>query len=130
MAERTTTLNQLVLNSIEQYGDRTCFQYKRNRRFEAISYRQFFELVLRLVRFFQDKGVAHGERVAILASNSLEWMVSYVAGLLAGGIVVPLPVALAPNLLRFILRDAGVRLLVLQRASELTSMATCAVSIA
>jgi len=112
MNEQAQNLNQALLAAMDTYGRRTCFQVKRGRRYQDISYRRFQTLALRLASFFRHYGLADGERVAIIADNCLEWMVAYVACLLSGGVTVPVPTSLTPDMLCFILQDSGSRLVV------------------
>jgi fatty-acyl-CoA synthase len=54
-------------------------------------------------------GVRPGDRVGILAGNSLQWCQLTIAILKAGAVVVPLNVRLAPDEVRHIVADAGCR---------------------
>ena len=112
MSEPAPNLNHALLAAIDTYAERTCFQVKRGRGYQSVSYRQFQTLAFRLASFFCRYGLSEGERVAIIADNCLEWMVAYVACLLPGGVAVPLPTSLSPDMLSFVLRDSGARLAV------------------
>ncbi len=112
MNEQIQNLNQALLAAMDTYAERTCFRVKRGSRYQDVSYRRFQKLTFRLASFFRDYGLSQGERVAIIADNCLEWIVAYVACLLSGGIAVPLSTSLAPDMLCFILQDAGARLVV------------------
>jgi long-chain acyl-CoA synthetase len=114
MGEQVQNLNQALLGAMDIYANRRCFQLKQGGRYQSISYRRFQTLTLRLVSFFGDRGLANGERVVIIADNCLEWMVAYVACLLSGGVAVPVPTSLAPEMLRFILRDSAASMVVVQ----------------
>jgi len=57
-------------------------------------------------------GLNKGDRVAILANNRLEFLEIYFAAMKSGIILVPLGTKLTPNELEYILRDAGVRVLI------------------
>ncbi|UCC88866.1 MAG: AMP-binding protein [Anaerolineales bacterium] len=114
MNEQYQNLNQALLATMDTFDSRPCFQIRRGDRYQGTSYRRFKALTLRLAGFFRDSGVARGERVAIIGDNCLEWMLAYAACLLTGGVAVPLPTSLAPDMLCFILQDSGARLAVLQ----------------
>jgi long-chain acyl-CoA synthetase len=120
-SERAKNLNQVLLAAMDAYAGQTCFQVKRDRRhYQNISYRRFQTLAFRLTSFLRRQGIS---RVAIVADNCLEWMIAYVACLLSGGAVVPLRTSLAPDTLRFILRDSSVRLVVLKDAEHVQTIA-------
>jgi len=114
MNEQTKNLNQALLTAMETYAEQTCFQAKQSGYYHNISYQQFQTLTFRMARFFSNRGIVNGERVAIVATNSPVWMAAYMACLLSGGIVVPLHISLSPATLHFILQDSGARLAMLQ----------------
>jgi long-chain acyl-CoA synthetase len=60
----------------------------------------------------QRRGIGSGDRVAILAQNRWEWIVSYHGVLKAGAVVNPLNVMLAPEEIMFVLNDSGVSALI------------------
>ena len=110
---QTQNLNQAILAAVEMYAPRVCLKYKSGEQFRNITYRQIGALSLYMARFLQQRGVANGERIAIVMSNSLEWLVLYLGTLLAGGVAVPLHPSIAPDTLRFVLQDSGACLVAL-----------------
>ncbi len=120
MYEQAQNLNQVLLGAMDAYTGRTCFQIRRGRRYQEVSYRRFQALLFRLTNFFRQQGIS---RVALATDNCLEWMVAYVACMLAGGSVVPLRTSLAPGTLQFILKESGARLVVLQDPAHLEAIA-------
>jgi len=117
--ELATNLNRVLLTAMDTYADRMCLQIKRSGRYLDISYRAFQALTFRLISFFRRQGIS---RVAIVADNCLEWMVAYVACLLSGGVVVPLRTSLAPDTLRFVLRDSGASLAVMNSKEDVEAL--------
>lgn len=69
-------------------------------------------------------GVGKGDRVALLAPNSIRWVAADLAILAEGAIVVPLYARQAPNELVQMMKDAGVRLVVC--ADDALAGAVCA----
>nr|HMQ51186.1 AMP-binding protein [Anaerolineae bacterium] len=105
MSDPQPTINQSLLMTIRTYAAQPCFEIKKRGRYNGVSYRDFEARMLRMVRYLHSYGVSHGERVALVANNSGDWMATCVAGLFAGGVVVPLrPSLAAPSLLK-ILQD-------------------------
>ena len=114
MNDRFDNLNQALLAAVDDYAERTCFHVSRGKRFQAITYERFRRYTFRLTHFFLENGIGNGERIAIIADNPLEWMVVYVAGLLAGGVVVPLRAWLPLERLQAMLKESGAHLAVIQ----------------
>lgn len=113
MNEQAKNLNQVLLAAMDTYAERICFQVKRGKGYRHISYQRFQEMTFRMARFLHGQNISNGERVAIATPNCLEWMVVYMATLLAGGVAVPLRTSVAPDRFRFTLQDSGARMLVL-----------------
>lgn len=114
MDQEIKNLNQALLRAMETYARRTCFWVKRGTRFQGTSYQHFRTLTFRLAHFFRRQQIADGERVAIIAGKSVEWMVAYMASLLSGGGVVPVRHFLPPEQIHFRLQDSAARLVVVQ----------------
>jgi long-chain acyl-CoA synthetase len=79
------------------------------------TYRQLRQASCRMATALQQTGVDAGDRVALLASNSLFWTASYLAILKLGAVCVPLSTFLTPSGLWELIDLAGCRTLCLQR---------------
>jgi len=124
MSNKALNLNQILLAAMDRFAGRTCFLIRQGRYYQHISYHRFQRMALRLAKTFLDYGINKGERIAIAADNSLEWMVAYVAALLAGGVAVPLRVTLAPDTLLHILKDSAASLVILQDVQAIKIIST------
>ena len=78
----------------QKYGDHTLFAFERNRNDYEISYNEFYEYTNAVTRALIHFGLA-GKRVAIIGENSPEWIVTYLSTITAGGVAVPIDVALS-----------------------------------
>ena len=67
---------------------------------EELGYRDLFALVEEAAERISGAGVRPGGRVALLGSNTVEWVVAFLAGLRLGAVVVPLNTRLGPLELR------------------------------
>jgi fatty-acyl-CoA synthase len=72
-----------------------------------LTYRELDERVTRLANALAERGVGVGDRVAVLALNSIEVIESYLASVRLGAIGVPLNFRLTPAELGFLLADSG-----------------------
>lgn len=77
-------MHHYVKEAASQYPDKPALIFVDSK----ISYRQFYQDVLRLAHALQDLGVKKGDRVAIFMPNCPQAVISYYAVLHAGGIVV------------------------------------------
>jgi long-chain acyl-CoA synthetase len=73
-----------LLDDVRHWGDRVHLVRGEQR----VTYDDLLELVPRAAAVLGDHGVGPGDRVMLLAFNSVEWIVGYWATLAAGGVVV------------------------------------------
>ena len=112
MSDQAQTLSQALLEAMDNYANQICFRIKQGQRYQDVSYRRFRTLVYRLSDFYLSYGLTEGDRVVLIADNCLEWLVAYVACLVAGGAIVPVPPSLTSEMMCAILKDVGARLVI------------------
>lgn len=118
MNEKVRNINESFLQAMDKYPGRVCFKVKRNGRYQDITYRDFQRLTFSMIDFYRRQDLSVGDRVAIMVENSPEWMVSYVASLLSGVVVVPLNPLFPPDVLRFAIQHSGARMAVFQSREQ------------
>ena len=101
------------------------------RRFDAessqwmdINWQQLANNVCRWQSALAQENLKPGERVALNLRNSVDWVSFDLAAMGLGLVVVPLYPDDRPDNISYILEDAGVRLLLLQSASQWNKLAT------
>lgn len=83
---------------------------------EDISYSELCERTESLSRFMQDRGLGHGDRVALLGENSPNWAIAYLAITTMGCVVVPiLPEFRAPEIHHIVLHSQARAMFVSER---------------
>ena len=94
---------------------------------ERFTYRQLDARATRVAAFLRDRlGLVKGDRVALLASNRVEYVDLIFAAAKAGLVLVPLGTRLTPHELAFIVRNADVSALVYGGEFAETVAALCA----
>ena len=106
---RFSNLRELI-GALPRGADKPAIIALQKEGIDLWSYRKLSDHVVRLAAGLADAGLCRGERVAILAGNSPEWVVACLAVIQTGGVAVPLDAQLAANALNQALRDSGVRL--------------------
>src|ERR1700746_1002120 len=79
------------------------------------TYAEFGNRVARLAGALRAAGVKAGDRVAFLSLNCHRLLEAYFGVLEAGAVLLPLNFRLAPRELAYILNDAGVKVLFLEK---------------
>jgi len=92
--------------------------YKRDGRWNAISSDELLRRAGRIAAGLYALGVRRGDRVAILSESRAEWTLTDAGCLFAGAIDVPIYPTLTPSQVRYILKDSGARVLVVQNEEK------------
>ncbi len=79
---------------------------------EQLSYRQLHDWSGRLARRLADDGVKPGDRVGVLAPNTMQWPVAALAIMKAGAVLVPFNARLKAAEVRKIADDAGLSVMI------------------
>ena len=96
--------HRLLLPAIDTFADRTAF-YDGD---YAGTYAQHGDRVFRLCHALRHElGLAPGDRFAVMAANSHEYLELYHAAFLGAGVINPLNLRLAGKELDYIVRDSG-----------------------
>ena len=78
---------------------------------ETMSYGELEDLAGRVAAWLLSRGIAAGDRVAILADNDATWIAGYLGILRIGAVAVPLDTAYKTGQVRTVLEHSGARLL-------------------
>jgi long-chain acyl-CoA synthetase len=92
--------------------------YKRDGRWIAISSDEMLRRARHIAAGLYSLGVRRGDRVAILSESRAEWTLTDAGCLFATAIDVPIYPTLTPPQVRYILKDSGARVLVLQNEEK------------
>ncbi|MBT2364939.1 FadD3 family acyl-CoA ligase [Streptomyces sp. ISL-10] len=101
------TVPELVRAAAERYGQREAVVEGRSR----IPYAELGERVERAAAACMAAGVVKGDRVAIWAPNTLDWIVSALGAVTAGAVLVPLNTRFKGREAAGVLQRSGARLL-------------------
>jgi long-chain acyl-CoA synthetase len=93
--------------------------YKRDGRWIAMSSDEMLGRARHIAAGLYSLGVRRGDRVAILSESRAEWTLTDAGCLFATAIDVPIYPTLTPPQVRYILKDSGARVLVVQNEEKL-----------
>lgn len=111
------TIDGLIEASCNKFSAKVAIRHKPRGHWQETTYSQLWIAVCQVAAGLQAKGVAPGDRIALLGSNSPSWISSYLGILHCGGIVVPVDKDLKSAELRHVLDDCGARLLICELAA-------------
>ncbi|MBI9074803.1 MAG: AMP-binding protein [Desulfatibacillum sp.] len=103
-----TPLFEFLETSANRYPDHPAIIYYGRK----IKYSELWDSCLRLSGVLAGMGVKKGDRVAIYMQNCPHFAISYLGGMRANGVVVPLNPMLVDNELRTLLTDCGAKVVI------------------
>jgi len=74
---------------------------------DRISYRQLWDRAARVAGGLSEQGIRPGDRVAIRLPNSIDWVLAFLGGVLAGAIVVPVNTRFTDSEVGYVVDDSG-----------------------
>jgi long-chain acyl-CoA synthetase len=98
----------------DRFPDRTALMQKAGGVYRNISYRELGQAVAEVAAGLADRGVVPGDRVGIYSYNRPEWVVTDLAVARLGAVLIPIYHTLPEDSVRYILRDAEVKHLVVE----------------
>ncbi|HET9029179.1 MAG TPA: long-chain fatty acid--CoA ligase [Candidatus Aquilonibacter sp.] len=93
---------------------------------ERVSFSELWEQARRYAAFLIERGIAPGDRVAILLLNTPDFPAAYYGALAAGAVVVPVHALLTADEIAYVLRDSGAKVLVGAPQLAAAGAAACA----
>jgi long-chain acyl-CoA synthetase len=102
-------LVELHRSQTEQLGSRPALRYKKEGAWHSISWPDYREEASACAAALIDAGIQPGDRVGIVAENSVQWLIADIGIMAAGAVNVPPHAPLTARQVHFQLDDAGVR---------------------
>ena len=119
--DEPATAVEMWKRRLEATPDRVAFRHwsPSARRWVDMTWKQADVAAREIAAGLVARGLVPGDRVCVLAQTSLEWILSDVAGLLAGGVVVPIYPSNTAEQCEFIVRDSGAKVVIVEDAAQL-----------
>ncbi|XP_045681037.1 long-chain-fatty-acid--CoA ligase ACSBG1 isoform X2 [Phyllostomus hastatus] len=117
--QASQTVHQMFLQARDKYGHLRALGFKRRGSWEHITYSQYYLLARKAARGFLKLGLEPAHSVAILGFNSLEWFLSAVGTVFAGGIVTGIYTTSSPEACQYIALDCRANVIVVDTQKQL-----------
>jgi len=116
------TLCTVLAHTAESSGDQLAYSDRLGPggQLRALTWRQFRETTRKVAAGLITQGVSAGDRVAVMATNRIEHIITDAAALHAGGIPVPIYLTAAPEQIAAIAAQCTPTVLVADPADQLT----------
>jgi long-chain acyl-CoA synthetase len=116
------TLVEFFFEAVERFETLPAFRHHAGGSWHDLSHAEALERVRAAAAALRASGLARGDRAAILAENRPEWAMADYACLAAGVVDVPVYATLTPGQIRYILEDAGVRVVFVSDAEQMAKI--------
>jgi long-chain acyl-CoA synthetase len=97
-----------------RFPDRTALMQKRDGEYHGITYRELAQVIDEVAAGLAARGVKPGQRVGIYSYNRPEWVATDLAVAKLGAVLVPVYHTLPEDSVRYIVRDAEIRHLIVE----------------
>ena len=106
------TIYKIFREVVDKLGDKTALLYKYNGKYEAISYKSLNDNINCFKDQLDVSGLKKGDKVAIISSNRPEWVITDLATIKLGAVLVPIYETLSSSEIKYVLNDAEVKVLI------------------
>ncbi|GAG62980.1 unnamed protein product [marine sediment metagenome] len=112
------TLNEMVRNSVNLYGDRTAFKVKKDGKFEPVTYKEFHNKVKKFGTGLLSIGIEKFDHVSLVSDNRFEWIISDMAIIGLRAADVPCSGASSPHDIHFKLKHSDSTAAILEEEKQ------------
>ena len=106
------SVSELFQNAIDKFGDRPIFGTKKAGKYQWMTFAEFDVRMRKLRSAMKNMGIDKADVVGIIAGNSVEFALTVYATYGLGAIVVPMYEVQKPSDWEYIIKDAGIKILV------------------
>jgi len=124
--EQAVTLHGIFLERVKRTPDAVAYRYfdVQQNAWLALTWAQVRDQVARWQAALLRENLAAGDRVAIMLRNCPSWVIFEQAALSLGLVVVPLYTVDRPDNIAYIVKDAGVKVLLFESCEQWKSLST------
>src|SRR5256885_7337536 len=110
-----TCLGAALRDALDRFSVEVCLiEADRDREKPRLTYSDFKEIALPLIRALEDADFDAGDRAAIIMTNQSKWLISAYAIFYCGGVLVPLDYKLSPAEHLQLLAQSQARILIVE----------------
>lgn len=115
------TIPALMNRTVENYGNHTALMHKDpvTNTWKGITYREYKDRVEKMAKVFIKLGLEQHGSVAVLAFNSVEWFVSELAAIHAGGIIVGVYTTNSVEACQYVLEKCKANIVIVDDAKQM-----------
>lgn len=117
-ADEPKTVAELFIKSAKKNNRADALNFKKNGEWQKISSDEMISRAENIALGLYDLGLRKGDRIALIAANSPEWTLTDAGCQFAGIVDAPVYTTLALDGVKYIINDAGAKILFLENAES------------
>ena len=116
------TIPEFFFETAEKYSNKPALLYKKEGVYFPITYKELSEKVKTFASALQKLGVEKNDKIAVLSENRPEWVISDLAIMSVGAIVVPLHATFSPKAICTVLSHSEAKVLIVSNSDFLNKV--------
>ena len=113
---------EVFFETAQKHPNKNALLYKKEGVYFPVTYKELSKKIITFSVALCDIGVEKGDRVAILSENRPEWVISDLAIMMAGAIVVPLHTTFNPKAICSVLNHCEAKVLIVSNSELLNKV--------
>lgn len=105
------TIHKKYFETAETFPGRPALKYKHHDTYISISFSELTEKIKILAQGLSSLGFSKGDKMAIMSENRPEWVMTDIATLSLGGVIVPIHTTLSPKIIQHIINDSDSKII-------------------
>ena len=118
------TIIDSFLESVEKFPERPALLYREGHHFESLTYANLYIYAQKLAVYLKSQGIKEGDRIVLISENRPEWVISDIATLILGAILVPIHSVLASAQIKTITDEVEPAVILVSDGAHLTKVET------
>ncbi|XP_072295184.1 long-chain-fatty-acid--CoA ligase ACSBG2-like [Eucyclogobius newberryi] len=118
-AEPALTIHQMFASSVERFGDHPALGWKDGEQQKSLTYREYYQTCRVAAKSFLKLGLERCHGVGILGFNSVEWFISDIGAILAGGFGVGIYTTNSPDACLYVADNCKTNVIVVENHEQL-----------
>ncbi|XP_016053395.1 PREDICTED: long-chain-fatty-acid--CoA ligase ACSBG2 [Miniopterus natalensis] len=117
--EAPMTIPELFQESVNRFGTYPALASKKSEKWEVLTYSQYYEVCRKAAKAMLKLGLERFHGVGILGFNSMEWFISSLGAILAGGLCVGIYATNSAEACQYAITHAKVNVLLVENDQQL-----------
>ncbi|XP_077440942.1 long-chain-fatty-acid--CoA ligase ACSBG2 isoform X2 [Vanacampus margaritifer] len=118
-AETPLTVDQLFASSVRNFGKYPAVSWKEGEQKKSLNYKEYYETCRAAAKSFLKLGLQRYHGVGILGFNSVEWFISDIGAILAGGFAVGIYTTNSPEACQYVAENCRANVIVVENHKQL-----------